>query len=62
MKPTLSAQAHRARIYANGAAARKRKSSALRREAIRLTALSMLNESRKQGHHFSRSIDKALRG
>lgn len=61
--PSLAKQAERARIYANGAAARKRKSSALRRDAIKLTALALARENqRERSCHYTKGQLQALRG
>lgn len=60
--PSLSVQADRACIHANGAAARGRKSSDKRKLAQRLRALALIQELRKSGHHVSRKHEQALRG
>lgn len=59
--PTLATRAARLVAYANGAAARRKASRALRREAEKAVGLALIAELRKSGKHVPRSRERALR-
>ena len=59
--PTLSVRADRAAIYYRAARRSRKASTAKQRLAVKLTALSLIYELRRDGKHISRAVERALR-